>query len=103
MEQLKKYTLEVALTTLGIALLVIGLFFGADVVFFNLDGFYFFIGGLLLTIYGVGTIFTKIKEDKKDNSKRGWPKSLLIKIKRNKIILDFVPFFDEKNSTILYN
>lgn len=69
MEQLKKYTLEVALTTLGLALFVIGLFFGAQVILFNLDGFYFFIAGLLLMIYGVGTIISKVKEDKKQIKK----------------------------------
>lgn len=65
MEQLKKYTLEVSLATLGLALFVIGLFFGAQVIVFKLDGFYFFIAGLLLMIYGVGTIISKVREEKK--------------------------------------
>lgn len=69
MEQLKKYTLEVSLATLGLALFVIGLFFGAQVIVFNLDGFYFFIAGLLLMIYGVGTIISKVREEQKTNKK----------------------------------
>ncbi|MEG0286332.1 MULTISPECIES: hypothetical protein [Vagococcus] len=67
MDLLKKYTLELSLTTLGIALIVVGMVFGTKVIAFNLDGFYLFLAGLLLTIYGVGTIFSKAKEQKKMN------------------------------------
>ncbi|MBO0475734.1 hypothetical protein DOK76_01550 [Vagococcus sp. DIV0080] len=65
MDFLKKYTIDLAVTTLGIALLVIGLFFGTSIIVFNLDGFYFFIAGLLLTIYGAGSIIAKMRQEKK--------------------------------------
>ena len=39
MDLLKKYTLELSLTTLGIALIVVGMVFGTKVIAFNLDGF----------------------------------------------------------------
>lgn len=65
---IKKNLLEVVITTLGIILFIIGLVTGANVVLFNLDGFYFFVAGILLIIYGIGSLISKIKEQKKTNS-----------------------------------
>lgn len=65
---IKKNLLEVVITTLGITLFIIGLVTGANVVLFNLDGFYFFVAGILLAIYGIGSLISKIKEQKKANS-----------------------------------
>ena len=69
MDLLKKFTLELALTTLGIAFVVVGMVFGTKVIAFNLDGFYLFLAGLLLTIYGIGTIISKLKEQKGTQNK----------------------------------
>lgn len=68
MSFIKKNLLEVVITTLGIILFIIGLVTGANVVLFNLDGFYFFVAGILLAIYGIGSLISKIKEQKKANS-----------------------------------